>query len=101
MQQDLKQTVQELTKVLRTIPEALISKEGFGTQVVDIIKSSFELDNLVGIKVWLEDHIDFLESEVKYTKKYSGTVYHLNVHRSKEAELRMSRYILQQISLLH
>jgi len=102
MHKDLKQTVQkDLQQVLESIPAELITKEGFGNQVIHLITSSFELSDIAGIKAWLEDHIDFLEIEISYTKKYSKIVYHPNVSRSREAELTVSRYILRQISTLH
>lgn len=94
----------KLEKIISSTTPNPKDENKFGGRIVEIIKKSEGLhdpkNNYAYLKEFLKDHIAFLAQEITYTAKYSPTVYHENVSKSRIFEKEVCEKILEALNKL-
>lgn len=92
----------ELLKLLGSIKLNPKDTNRFGESAVFVIKKTESLhdpkNNYAYLRKFLKDRIKFLESEIKFTKKYAPDVFHDNVALSREFEKEICEKILKRLN---
>lgn len=92
----------QLSKILGSISPSLEDTNGFGKNIIEIIKKSEALWNpendYAYLKEFLRDEINFLEKEIVHTTKYAETVFHSNVSKSRKFEKETCEKILAELN---
>jgi len=91
----------ELSDILDSIEADPKDTDEFGKAVIFIIKKSEALHNPEGnyayLQKFLRDKVDFLDSEIEFTEKYTPEIFHSNVSLSRKFEKEICKKILETL----
>lgn len=92
---------EKLKKILESIELSPEDSQKFGEVALRTIEKNKSLhasnNNFEYLRKFLSDTINFLETEIEYTKKYSSQIFHPNVAISREFEREIYRKILAML----